>query len=116
MAPRPELTASGRFRRLTADAGGRNEGGPVSSRDRHTNGSAELFPDHNPNPVLRMDRSGVLTYANPASRVIVRDLALVIGEPIPSTLARPLADALADADSGMAEVEVTSVEECEDPA
>ncbi len=37
------------------------------------------FPDENPNPVLRMDRSGTLVYANPASDGLVASLDLKVG-------------------------------------
>jgi class 3 adenylate cyclase len=38
------------------------------------------FPDQNPNPVMRVSRDGVLTYANPASQPIVDSLEAAVGE------------------------------------
>jgi class 3 adenylate cyclase len=44
------------------------------------------FPDENPNPVLRVSRSGALTYANPASAVVQQAFGLAVGEPLPPQL------------------------------
>lgn len=38
------------------------------------------FPDENPNPVLRMSRSGLITYANPASAPVRRAIGAEVGE------------------------------------
>ena len=62
----------------------------------------ERFPDRNPNPVLRIDRDGVLIYANGASEPIVRSLDLRIGSPIPA----PLHNEIHDARAGDGAVEV----------
>ncbi|HEV3486522.1 MAG TPA: hypothetical protein VG106_14020, partial [Vicinamibacterales bacterium] len=56
------------------------------------------FPGGNPNPVLRMSRSGELIYANDASRPIVEALRLNLGEPLPTDLARLL---MASLESGL---------------
>lgn len=37
------------------------------------------FPDENPNPVLRVDRDGVLAYANPAGEPVMRALRARLG-------------------------------------
>lgn len=44
------------------------------------------FPDENPNPVLRVSRSGALTYANPASAIVRQAFGLAVGEPLPPQL------------------------------
>ncbi len=44
------------------------------------------FPDENPNPVLRIDRAGLLVYANDASAGIVAGLELSIGATLPDDL------------------------------
>jgi class 3 adenylate cyclase len=38
------------------------------------------FPDDNPNPVMRFDADGRLTYANPASAGILKTLGVAVGE------------------------------------
>ena len=52
------------------------------------------FPEGNPNPVLQVDRNGVLLYANPASAELVEELGLAVGAAIPERLAQELADAV----------------------
>ncbi len=52
------------------------------------------FPEGNPNPVLQVDRNGVLLYANPASGALVRSLALAPGAPLPTAILGSLAQAL----------------------
>jgi class 3 adenylate cyclase len=44
------------------------------------------FPDQNPNPVLRMDPSGTLRYANPASGQLVAGTGMAVGAPVPGDL------------------------------
>ena len=46
----------------------------------------EKFPDRNPNPVLRISPDGALIYANSASGIITRALAVVPGDLLPSDL------------------------------
>jgi class 3 adenylate cyclase len=41
------------------------------------------FPDENPNPVLRMKRDGLLTYANPAAEPVLRAVGAEIGQRVP---------------------------------
>jgi class 3 adenylate cyclase len=38
------------------------------------------FPDENPNPVLRIDRHGILAYANPASEPVMAALGAEVGQ------------------------------------
>ena len=40
------------------------------------------FPDENPNPVLRIDREGVLAYANPASEPVMAALGTEVGHTV----------------------------------
>ena len=40
------------------------------------------FPDENPNPVLRIDRDGVLAYANPASKPVMTALGAELGRAV----------------------------------
>ena len=42
------------------------------------------FPDQNPNPVLRMDMNGALTYANEAGQRVIEDLGICIGQKFPA--------------------------------
>jgi class 3 adenylate cyclase len=44
------------------------------------------FPDQNPNPVFRVDRTGTLVYANPAAAELVRGLSLGLGAALPVAL------------------------------
>jgi class 3 adenylate cyclase len=44
------------------------------------------FPGQNPNPVLRVARTGELQYANDASQAIVSGLGLEVGKPLPAQL------------------------------
>ena len=47
------------------------------------------FPDDNPNPVMRFDADGYLSYANPASAGILKALGAAVGERLPAeTIAR----------------------------
>ena len=48
------------------------------------------FPDQNPHPVLRIDASGVLLYANPAPDAVVGALGVSVGQPLPGDLAARL--------------------------
>jgi class 3 adenylate cyclase len=47
--------------------------------------AVDRFPDRNPNPVLRVSRDGILTYANPASEPIRRALGVEVGANLPAT-------------------------------
>jgi class 3 adenylate cyclase len=63
------------------------------------------FPDQNPNPVLRMDPSGTLVYANAASRGIVDGLGLAIGSDIPEPIRSELLDRARRGDPDPVEIE-----------
>ena len=44
---------------------------------------AQTFPDRNPNPVMRVDLAGELTYANASSEPIRRRLGISLGDRVP---------------------------------
>ena len=50
-----------------------------------------LFPDENPNPVMRVELDGVLSYANAASEPIRRELSAAIGGRVPADFLARLA-------------------------
>jgi class 3 adenylate cyclase len=56
--------------------------------------AVKRFPEGNPNPVLQIDRDGVLLYANPASAPLVDALGLARGAALPSWLLDRVAEAL----------------------
>jgi class 3 adenylate cyclase len=62
------------------------------------------FPDQNPHPVLRLDRQGMLRYANRASRHIVNTLGLRVGDPVPGGLRSEVLGRLSNPDRGPIEV------------
>jgi class 3 adenylate cyclase len=43
----------------------------------------DKFPDRNPNPVMRVSRDGVMTYANPASALVRKAIGSEVGEQLP---------------------------------
>ncbi len=63
------------------------------------------FPDQNPNPVLRIDREGLLVYANRASTGIVAGLGLSIGSSLPEELRDRLLQMSTQADRVAVEIE-----------
>jgi class 3 adenylate cyclase len=48
------------------------------------------FPDENPNPVLRVDRAGMLGYANPASEPVMAALGAEVGQAMTGDVLRRL--------------------------
>ncbi len=54
-----------------------------------------LFPEQNPNPVLRIGRDGTILYANPVSGPLLAHWGLAAGQSLPEDWARQLA-AIAD--------------------
>jgi class 3 adenylate cyclase len=63
-----------------------------------------LFPDQNPNPVLRMRRGGELVYANAASKPITDAWAIEVGSSVPDEVAAALTAAAAELPPGRIEV------------
>ncbi|MBI2781395.1 MAG: adenylate/guanylate cyclase domain-containing protein [Chloroflexi bacterium] len=63
-----------------------------------------LFPDQNPNPVLRMDAAGVLTYANAASKPILQAWQAAVGETLPEPIVASLRSAAGELPPGRVEV------------
>ena len=68
--------------------------------------AVDRFPDRNPNPVLRVSREGLLTYANPASEPIRRALGVEVGASLPATFFGRVEAAVASAASDTLEVSV----------
>lgn len=50
--------------------------------ERQAKGLAR-FPEENPNPVLRLDQQGLLTYANKASKDFLAHMGCAVGQPLP---------------------------------
>jgi class 3 adenylate cyclase len=63
------------------------------------------FPDQNPNPVFRIDPSGALVYANPASADLVTGLGVAVGDCLPAGLGAALLKRAAAADRTPIEVD-----------
>jgi PAS domain S-box-containing protein len=57
--------------------------------------SAALFPIENPSPVLRINREGVVVYANPASRPVLDHWGITLGETAPAGVREAVESALA---------------------
>jgi class 3 adenylate cyclase len=68
--------------------------------------AVDRFPDKNPNPVMRVSREGLLTYANPASEPIRRALGVDIGQPLPATFHERVDAAVERDDSDTLEVAI----------
>jgi PAS domain S-box-containing protein len=67
--------------------------------------SAARFPSENPNPILRIDRSGILLHANEASYAVLQDWQLAVGKPAPPALQEAVSDALRKQESRTIEIE-----------
>ena len=63
------------------------------------------FPDENPNPVLRLNREGRMTYANPVSTLVRQALGASVGEVLPPEAFARITGALADGPAGTVEVQ-----------
>ena len=63
------------------------------------------FPDQNPNPVLRMDEAGTLTYANAAAAPILAAWGTAVEKPVPSATVTELRRAATQSPPGTIEVE-----------
>jgi class 3 adenylate cyclase len=59
---------------------------PVGSLTAAQLGALNRFPDANPNPVMRLDLDGRLSYANPASAGVLRALGAGVGEQVPAAM------------------------------
>jgi class 3 adenylate cyclase len=64
-----------------------------------------FFPDQNPNPVLRMEDDGRLSYANAAAAPILGTWRIAVGDAVPSETARELRKKAAGQPPGTIEVE-----------
>ena len=63
-----------------------------------------FFPDQNPNPVLRMDDDGVLTYANASAGPILQAWGVGVGEALTQAVVEALRSAAAQMPAGSIEV------------
>jgi class 3 adenylate cyclase len=61
--------------------------------DPVASGTAEYFPGSNPHPVLQFAEDGQLTYANESSAMLLASIGARVGEALPETWQRRLADA-----------------------
>jgi|GEM_PF-1854544 len=68
--------------------------------------AVDRFPDRNPNPVLRVSRGGILTYANPASEPIRRALEVEVGAPLPTAFFGRVEAAMGSESSDILEVSI----------
>jgi len=64
----------------------------------------DRFPNQNPNPVLRMDETGMLVYANAASTPILETWAAEVGRRLPESVAGDLRVAATQTPPGRVEV------------
>jgi len=58
--------------------------GIVSLRAAKTIEMLSRFPQENPHPVLRVNRAGILLYANSASRPLLEEWQCAVGQPVPA--------------------------------
>jgi class 3 adenylate cyclase len=65
----------------------------------------DRFPNQNPNPVLRLSRSGHLTYANPASVLVRKALAAEVGDQLAEATFGRILQALERTDDPTLELE-----------
>jgi len=65
----------------------------------------DRFPRDNPNPVLRLTREGRVTYANPASDLVLEGLGGRVGEVLEPAVFQRILEALGDEAIGTVEVE-----------
>ena len=57
-----------------------------------------LYPQQNPNPVIRISKDGILMNANPASGDLLQDWGIAVGENVPSDVVRVVRDVLRSKD------------------
>ncbi len=57
--------------------------------------SQARFPSENPNIILRVDRSGVIMYCNPAGQFLMEEWNSKVGDLVPDHLSKFIADSLA---------------------
>jgi class 3 adenylate cyclase len=92
-APAPEVPGEGgRTYRLTPVLIGELDVVNLYGTDITAEKAIDKFPNQNPNPVLRLTRSGRMTYANPASVLVRKALGAEVGDALePSLFARIVA-------------------------
>jgi class 3 adenylate cyclase len=65
----------------------------------------DRFPNQNPNPVLRLTRTGRMTYANPASALVRKALGAEVGEDLDPALFARIVAACEEPDNPTMEIE-----------
>ncbi|MFZ1936200.1 MAG: GAF domain-containing protein, partial [Thermoguttaceae bacterium] len=90
-----ELVAE-RTEQLTAVAAEAQQLAAEATQTAQTIRHLSLFPEQNPNPVLRIARDGTILYANPVSGPLLAYWGLTCGQSLPEDWTRALA-AIADA-------------------
>ncbi|MEG3618076.1 ATP-binding protein [Magnetovibrio sp. PR-2] len=53
-----------------------------------------LYPQQNPNPVIRISKDGILLNANPASSELLKDWGIIVKETVPSDVVRVVGDVI----------------------
>jgi class 3 adenylate cyclase len=92
-APAPEVPGEGgRTYRLTPVLVAEFDVVNLYGTDITAERAIDKFPNQNPNPVLRLTRSGRMTYANPASALVRKALGATVGDELdPALFARVVA-------------------------
>ena len=101
-----ELQGDGRWFEIAAVAIPEFEFFNLYGTDVTARKAVDRFPDRNPNPVLRVSRSGVLTYANPASEPIRHALEAEVGVALPTAFFEGVERAVANGSADTLEVSI----------
>ncbi len=101
-----ELQGDGRWFEIVAVAIPEFEFFNLYGTDVTARKAVDRFPDRNPNPVLRVSRSGVLTYANPASEPIRRALEAEVGVALPTAFFERVGRVVASGSADTLEVSI----------
>jgi two-component sensor histidine kinase len=75
------------------------QGDSIDPLSRLSTEDLSRFPSENPNPVLRIDSSGMLIYANNASRILLDEWKLEFDQPAPLLLREAALSSLSEARS-----------------
>jgi class 3 adenylate cyclase len=105
-APTPEVPGEGgRTYRLTPVVVAEFDVVNLYGTDITAERAIDKFPNQNPNPVLRLTRSGRMTYANPASAPVRKALGAEVGDELDPELFARIVGACEDAGNPTLEVE-----------
>jgi class 3 adenylate cyclase len=105
-APPPEVPGAGGLTyRLTPVRVPEFDVVNVYGQDVTAEKAIDRFPTQNPNPVLRLSRSGRLTFANPASSLVQKALGATVGDLLAPAVFERIVDACENADDPTMEVE-----------